>query len=670
MKKLSLLILIILFFNGAFSQIAYYGAIKIKNGLIIESGASFKFNPDSVHALAAVLKAYLPDKFKNDPALTEGMVLNKFRSNPFFGKQIDTLLDAGAGADISSLLTNPISAVGGLDVTNLADGMARFIVNRAKKELNVFFFDKFRNRLDSIPELQILFPNTAQQFRIIGAEIYNYNAYITSLRESFEKDLSGLFVNFPKLLDDPKYAASFNDFPAWRLILKGSFHIISQLNNDVHPGDIIHEFPAEFGRDKVPENFYHAIQLLDVFSQSVRSADKNKYWIGSDSLNLLFDRITFRLYMGLVYQNTPDQIVFTNGQDTVNFKTDLLKKFGDNWKDDDILTYKNYIRDFGSAIEAVNISLKGIRGKSNDGKASYNDIFLFISASLDFFDHAVSFRELPYIPKTIKNSGFFNYYHTWSFVARQGSDLYLNINNRDYGVAILNVIGIYDTIFSGPFILNAAKGEDYYLSMASTKKWILKYGTFMANITRAKSSAEVESIIESTALPAGSSRIKRESAFNIALNSYLGMYVGHEFIQGISNWPVVNNYAVSAPIGVSVTWGGMKCNPKSAGWGIGGFISIVDLGALASFRVTDDTTASVAPTIQLQDIIAPGAFFTLNFPKSPFTLAIGAQMGPLLRSVDESSHVVSKNAYWRVGMTLTVDIPLLNIYNREQHRHK
>jgi hypothetical protein len=632
-----------------------------------------------------------------------------------------------------------LSGIGGLDVTNFADGMARFMVERAKTELNVFFFDKFRDRLDSTIELRILFPNTYQQLRIIGSEIYNYNAYITSLRESFEKDLAALFVNLPKLMDDKKYERAFDDIPELRLILKSSFYIISQLNNDVHPGDIIHEFPKEFGKDIFPDNFYNSIKVLDLFSQSILSKDKSKYWIGTDTLTLLLNEKTFRIFMGLIYQNTSDNIVFTTNSGPINFKSDVLKPFGSGWNaiDDKVNKYKEYIRDFGSKVDAINVSLKGIKSKSKDGKGSYNDIYIFINASLDFFDYTVSFGKLPYIKEKVEKSSFFNFYYKYSFVARQGSDLYLNINNRDYGLAILNVINISDTVFTSKIIHNTAVGivekhstiidaemikndnerqalekkikvekeekkikelnqdldvvskksdklkqqqekltparkteliNEYSNAIESTKKWVLKYGTFMANITNAKSSQEVESIIESVAMPAGSSRIKRVSKVNIALNSYLGLYVGHEFIEGVTNWPVINNYAVSAPIGVSFTWGGLKCKPKSAGWGIGGFISVIDIGALASFRITANDSVDVAPNIKLQDIIAPGAFFTLNFPKSPFTLAIGAQVGPLLRSVDESSHEVAKNAYWRLGMTLTVDIPLLNIYNQEKRK--
>ena len=594
---------------------------------------------------------------KNEDDIDEDLL----NQNPFFKNLF--LFRATAG-DRTSFTSGILSSIGGLDVTNIADGMARFMVERAKKELNVFFFDKFRDRLDTIVELQILFPNTASQLRIIGSEIYNYNAYITSLRESFEKDLSALFVNLPKLMDEEKYVKALDGFPELRLILKSSFYIISQLNSDVHPGDIIHEFPKDFGKDHVPDNFYNSIQVLDLFSQNLRSKDKNKYWIGSDSITMLFEETTFRIYMGLIYQRTSDNIVFITNSGPVNFKSDVLKPFGDNWNaaNGDIKKFKDYISGFGSKIDAVNVSLKGIKSKSKDGQGSYKEIYLFINASLDFIDYSVSFGELPYIHDKVKSSNFFGFYHTYSFVARQGSDLYRSINNRDYGSAILNVIIICDTIFPDR-IMNGQ-----YNPIQSNTKNILKYGTFMANIVNAKSSQDVESIIESVALPAGSSRIKRESRFNIALNSYLGLYVGHEFVQGVTNWPVINNYAVSAPIGVSFTWGGLKCKPKSAGWGIGGFISIVDIGALASFRITANDSVDVAPNIKLQDIIAPGAFFTVNFPKSPFTLAIGSQVGPLLRSVDESSHELAKNVYWRLGMTLTVDIPLLNIYNQEKRK--
>ena len=58
-----------------------------------------------------------------------------------------------------------------------------------------------------------------------------------------------------------------------------------------------------------------------------------------------------------------------------------------------------------------------------------------------------------------------------------------------------------------------------------TLKKLYKYGTFMAAVVQAKSSDDIENVIESFALPTGSARIKRESQFNVSLNAYAGLYM-------------------------------------------------------------------------------------------------------------------------------------------------
>ncbi len=79
----------------------------------------------------------------------------------------------------------------------------------------------------------------------------------------------------------------------------------------------------------------------------------------------------------------------------------------------------------------------------------------------------------------------------------------------------------------------------------------------MATIVQAKNTDDVEKAIEAFALPTGSARIKRESPFNVSLNAYCGLFIGHEKIKGVeedkpNKW---NSYGVSAPIGISINKG-------------------------------------------------------------------------------------------------------------------
>ena len=197
------------------------------------------------------------------------------------------------------------------------------------------------------------------------------------------------------------------------------------------------------------------------------------------------------------------------------------------------------------------------------------------------------------------------------------------------------------------------------------KKALFKYGSFMAAMVQAENSDEVEKVIEAFALPAGSSRIKRESFFNVSLNAYVGMFAGYERIKKIDSSFKPNTYGVIAPIGIAVSRGGAKANNTKGGHSFSFFASIIDLGTITSFRFTNDS-ASKIPTVQLKDIISPGIFFSWGIPKSPLSVSLGIQSGSRLREVTESLNKVAGNSYTRYSLSMAVDIPLLNFYTKSK----
>ncbi|HMG14607.1 MAG TPA: hypothetical protein VK590_04120 [Saprospiraceae bacterium] len=159
-----------------------------------------------------------------------------------------------------------------------------------------------------------------------------------------------------------------------------------------------------------------------------------------------------------------------------------------------------------------------------------------------------------------------------------------------------------------------------------SKNSFFKYGSFMAAMSIANSPEEVENAIEAIALPAGSSRIKRETSFNVSLNAYCGLFVGNEVIKVLDDknkaFSRFNSFGLTAPIGFSISWGHrylpfpfseIGCFSKSSvGWSSSWFISLIDLGAVAAFRFTNPAAAEV-PTIQLKDIFSPGIFLVIGY---------------------------------------------------------
>jgi hypothetical protein len=69
--------------------------------------------------------------------------------------------------------------------TRMVDATARWLVKRTKQELTLAFFDKLRNRLDTIPELRAFFPatylmlqNDENIYRLPSWEILGWRLFI------------------------------------------------------------------------------------------------------------------------------------------------------------------------------------------------------------------------------------------------------------------------------------------------------------------------------------------------------------------------------------------------------------------------------------------------------------------------------------------------------------
>ncbi len=584
-------------------------------------------------------------------------------------------------------------SISGFDVTNIADGLVKFIIDRAKQELNAYFFDRLRDELQASIELQTLFPQTSKLLDLVGQRIYNFNSYIVALREAFEQDLSALFVNTPRLMDTKKYKEVLKDFPQLRIICKTGFDVIRQLNNNVHPGDILNEFKQFYGSDTLDQNTYAAITTANVFSQALRSRSSDRYWTSLDSIRELNDMTTFRIFLGLIYQTLDTSIVFvdTTSKTQESFKS-ILFKIGKRWDTiaGNVELYRQFLTEYGEHFNAVTTSYNDLEQRARGDTASYREIHTALTASLDFLEFTLELNKLPYIDRFLKDENLVNL-KSYIGVIRSAGDLYININERNYGSAVMDVVSILKSTLADPRLTGKIQAHYHQeKNNASTSKvkralkksgetvrsiddYVLKYGSFMAAVVNAQSSGEVKTIIESFALPPGSARVKRESQFNVAINSYIGVFAGYEHlnIESFENETGINNIGLYAPVGVSFAWGGLGKGKSGlkGGWSIGGFVSLIDLGALASFRIVDDSTSTV-PEIKLEHILAPGAFLSIGFPKTPISFSFGAQIGPLLRKVSSSENEVLDNGYWRIGATLAVDIPLFNVYNREKRIKK
>ena len=192
----------------------------------------------------------------------------------------------------------------------------------------------------------------------------------------------------------------------------------------------------------------------------------------------------------------------------------------------------------------------------------------------------------------------------------------------------------------------------------------------MANIVEANNSDEVQAAIEAAVLPVGSSSVKRETDWNISLNAYIGPYAGREYLPKLQKNQWASTVGLTAPVGIAfsrgnIAKGNKRCcdNKVSGGKSFTVFVSLIDVGALASYRLANDSS-KVASEVTLSNIISPGLFIYYGLGRSPISIGAGCQLGPQLRNVTASNVNVDKNFYLRFGISVVVDIPFFNLYTK------
>ncbi|KAI9459585.1 hypothetical protein F5148DRAFT_1287114 [Russula earlei] len=579
--------------------------------------------------------------------------------NPFTKSYFSDTWTSSSDGPLS--FSSVVSSVGGLDVTNIADGLAKFLVKRAKQELSMAFFDKLKTALDSAKDLQILFPQTTNLLKAMGDQVYNYEAYLQNLREAFKKDISNLPKNMPGLITGGTDSAYFNKHQDVKASLLSACYIVNAIQEQQHPGDMLEYYPVEYLDSLL--YFKGSIQTLQLLSASLKdtaTSDSAAYWVSIKKVQaLVTDKDAFQIYLGLLYQKALTQYdsIHFNKQFTLIslFNAIPVDKF-----DSCYTPYKKYIQGFAVKLDVLNKAIKSYSKPANDSLAL--ELYAkYFQNSVDMIAYASTVSDLPYFNQSAikdlpaKLKPYLN-------VAYAVEDLAVAINRKNYSDAINQAVYVYKVVIADSTGANK--------TLAS----LVQYGGFMATIVTAKNSDDVESAIEAFALPAGSSRIKRESAFNVSVNAYAGLYAGYEkYLGDAPKWPFskVNSYGITAPIGVAISWG-HRILPFTRtcadGWSSSLFISLIDLGAVTAFRFGDST--SQAPVIQLKNILSPGAFLSIGIPKTPLSVNFGAQIGPNLRSITNSSGTTSANnddkAYIRFSASFCVDLPLLNLYTKSR----
>lgn len=663
--------------------------IDYKPGLIYKDAVYLAGPSNNGLTKQKILAEYGYDITNPPPGLDPGL---RKLADDIMQKSFATI--SGTGKVAASTGLTLLNNLGNYDVTNIADGIARFLVSRVKEELSVAFFQQFKKTLDEPPasDLQYLFPATYSILRVIDHEIYNWDNYITSLRDAFDKDLANLVFSLETFEARATVLTSFREHTASHVSARVAFYVARGFTNQVSAGQLLDDFvpdeyivPTEKDRNDsmvvmITHNINQSVKALQLLSYSFRSDEKDQYWIGDgDFRNLLSQHDLFGYYnLLLLLEAKKRDLYYMQEKDPKGKKIYLWEMLNGAAQIRPVVSgFIVKVKDFRTSLTKMEKAVVAATSDSAKAKISYADLYPFIrstNAILKYSAEAV-YKLTPADKRTAMEPTYRTASVLFDVVDKAG-ELGMDISLKKYSAAIADLTWMLDRMKD--LKTKDKDGKEVSIVIKDTldriTQSLIRYGTFMASVANAKSSEEVKEVIENYALPVGSSRIKRESAFNVSINAYTGLFAGYESIQSVDFWTdsshLINSYGIAAPVGVAVSWGNRKCTP---GWSYSLFLSAIDVGAIASFRFRDDSVASV-PTIQLKDILSPGLFFSLGLPKCPLSVNLGAQMGPNLRTVNKKAEDSSgqndyaNKMYWRISLSVVVDIPIFTLTNRLDRR--
>ena len=654
---------------------------KYKNDKPQDSAKNDSYQAGYVYYDAMAIVSSISDKEKTDIIKKYGYTGgdNNLYLKSFYPK--------GAGSEQQLEL---LSNLGNTDVTYFAAGLARFLAERTKEELNEAFFNKMKEQLNTYPELTTAFPQTAKFLNII--ETYSYASVLQVLKEAFETDVQNLpenLYNIKSLTEDRcddnklrkkdsischeriKKLSEFFTTQDGRWVALGMYSVKEAIQS-TNPAELIKSITGsvEFDSLKYFKSINHndyniisAIELSNAISQSLVSKDDKQVWISKKQLDSLFTQPNaFKVYLGLILaleqqKEENKKIAFYNKADSIITLDSLLRKI--------VLTHetlKPIFKNAHAAYNSANNAIKKMIAASEksaevEPQALYDYYKTFTSALKPIANSAV-------LDTLLKRDIGVAYDKVDQFL-NPAVDIAYHIATKKYSAAIYDASILLTS-------LNDVVDTDKQPVFKPITKSFVKYGTLISTVANAQSSEEVKKAIEASALPTGSYSIKRKSAWSISVNGYVGGYCGMAHTTSldtvrntiINKLDTLNNevsyktFGLYAPVGISFNRG-FRC-----GWGVSFTAQILDLGALVNFYLKEGDKAAL-PTdfkVNLSDILSPGVQLSINFPKTPLTIMGGIQYVPALRSVSQISTNQALNSIaWRGQIGLVVDIPMYNL---------
>ncbi len=582
-----------------------------------------------------------------------------FKGNAFLEKYIGELIDKLkriAGVDtagkstpsvqdvFTSQLKPKFAAIGILSPVMAVDALASFIANRFKEELYIAFLNKIKKN----EALKKLFPKTSEF--LTSAGVYNFKLFLPTLKAVIHKDLNafdeGLFNYIDYKWEKVESNVKKNKILNLVLFL---WEQLVKVKKGKHPISIIDDLNQSQYIEHIDSKFSSAVRLMALISRNLRNENGDGWLEEKELLDLIEkdnqnkdklvikDELFVKLFLGLIYARENKEL------DLINFSGSSLKATVDD-SAKKISETAIYIFNSVKYINGISAKVKDIKNSIHNFKTALSEADKYkiyrdyLSTVIDLIKFGIDQSEL-----FTKKKPEIENYSAYAEKILEISDLILG-KNKKYDEALLKTLELLN--------------KDLIPNESPLKAGIVKFFTFAINISRAESTQDVLSVIESAALPVGSYRLNRTRNWTFTLNSYAGIFANNEYPKGNNDLSKsffsTNNIAFTAPVGLALSKGIKYKGTFTSSLSI--FASIIDVGAIVRYRLRNEEGG--LSELTWKDVLAPGFFLMYGFPKFPLCLGIGAQLGPKLTKVFENGELEIKPSRIRLGFMLVLDMPI------------
>jgi hypothetical protein len=549
------------------------------------------------------------------------------------------------GASLSSIPSTSF-----LSATQIIDGTALFIKQRVKEELSMAFMNRFRKRLDENDLFAHLFPATHRLLQSV-ADMDNSLPSLNNIAvNAFQIDMETLPENIESAL---LYDSAFSDIRQDRAFKYFAlpFNTVKHMRLGSHPAWILQDLREKYYTDTTEID--RIIQMMVAFNDNLRDTTTendgdysgHNIWVSQKQWSDIKNKkSSLEYFMGLIFQKNKNSLFsFLKTRPQAEIKS-TLQALSNN-VDDYLVNLKNFeslhyeIQDAPNRIVSDSLALE----------LGWAILQLVDKSHLTYFS-LLGNRQSD-ISKNL-------YWNTYKPLAEATLKAVSSLQRKNYGGLMLNTYQILRGLSQIEKWKNGRIFGNEYL------KSFFYYGNFMTDVLMSSDARDVQFVLERYAAPVGSYSVKRKAAFSVALNAYPGLYFGWEFplkpamVKDVPRRSFVSG--VTAPIGLSLSHGGLG---KRYNQSLTAFISVIDIGAVLSYRWSNDVARGLPQQVEWAQVMAPGLHFIYGLPELPLSLTVGFQMSPQLRKVSQTTgNELSNSDFYRIGLGLTADITIFNFY--------